>query len=79
MDKEIARKEGLRRTLDYMCQQLEQLAILDVIPDDLEQREFVIGRALDVRSAAMLYLALNIKHDATFWGIPGTMFSQTLP
>jgi hypothetical protein len=31
-----------------MCQQLEQLAILDILPDDLEQREFVINRALDV-------------------------------
>ena len=54
-----------------MCQQLEQLAILDDLPDDLEQREFVINRALDVRSASMLYLAINIRHDSTSLGIPG--------
>ena len=56
-----------------MCQQLEQLAILDILPDDLEQREFVINRALDVRSAAMLFLATNIRHDSTFLGIPGIL------
>ena len=46
--------------MDYMSQQMEQLMILDVLPDDLEQREFVINRAFDVRSATMLFLALNI-------------------
>jgi hypothetical protein len=39
----------------------------------LEQREFVINRALDVRSATMLFLALNIRHDSTFLGIPGIL------
>jgi hypothetical protein len=61
-----------------MCQQLEQLAILDILPDDLEQREFVINRALDVRSATMLFLALNIRHDSTFLGVPGILLFRTL-
>lgn len=56
-----------------MSQQMEQLAVLDVLPEDLEQREFVINRALDVRSATMLFLALNIRHDSTFLGIPGIL------
>jgi len=64
--------------LDYLCQQLEQLAILDIIPEDLEQRDFVINRALDVRSAAMLFLAMNIRHDSTFLGIPGMFFLSML-
>ena len=54
-----------------MSQQLEQLAILDVLPEDLEQRDFVINRAMDVRSACMLYLAICIRHDSTSFGIPG--------
>jgi len=61
-----------------MCQQLEQLAILDILPDDLAQREFVINRALDVRSATMLFLALNIRHDSTFLGIPGIPLIQSV-
>jgi hypothetical protein len=78
-DKEVARKQGLTDTLDYMCQQLEQLDILDILPQDLEQRQIVINRALDVRSASMLFLALNIRHDSTFLGIPGNLqFGATL-
>jgi hypothetical protein len=46
-------------TLDFMSQQLE---ILSVLPDDLEQRQSVINRALDVRSASMVYLAVSIRH-----------------
>jgi hypothetical protein len=61
-----------------MCQQLEQLAILDILPDDLEQRDFVITRALDVRSATMLFLAMNIRHDSTFLGIPGMLLFRAL-
>jgi len=61
-----------------MCQQLEQLVILDILPDDLEQRDFVINRALDVRSATMLFLAMNIRHDSTFLGIPGMLLFRAL-
>jgi hypothetical protein len=68
---EIARKEAFGRTLDHICQQLEQLAILDVLPNDLEQRDVIINRALDVRSAAMLFLAIAIRYEATSFGIPG--------
>ena len=60
------------RTLDYICQQLEQLTIVRELSNDLARREFVINRALDVRSAIMLFLALNINHDSTFLAIPGT-------
>ena len=45
---------------------------MKLLPDELEQREFVVNRALDVRSAAMMYLAVSIRHDATPLGTPGT-------
>ena len=70
-DREISRKKELGETLDHICQQLQHLAILNSLPEDLEQREFVINRALDVRSACMLYLAANIRHQSTVLGIPG--------
>ena len=46
--------------------------MMKVLPGELEQREFVVNRALDVRSGAMIYLAVSIRHDATPLGTPGT-------
>jgi hypothetical protein len=70
-DKEIGRKEELLRNLDYLSQQFAHLELVNVLPDELEQREFVVNRALDVRSASMMYLAVGIRHDATPLGTPG--------
>jgi hypothetical protein len=70
-DKEIGRKEELGRTLEYISQQLAQLETVNFLPDDLEQRDFVINRAMDVRSASMVHLALSIRHDATPLGTTG--------
>jgi len=70
-DKEIGRKEELERALEYLSQQFAYLEMVNVLPDDLEQREFVANRALDVRSAAMMYLAFMVGHDATPLGTPG--------
>ena len=72
MDKELARKEELTKSLDYICHQVGQLGIVDAIPPDLEQLDVVINRAIDVRSAAMRYLASQIHHDATRLGTTGT-------
>jgi hypothetical protein len=71
-EKEIARKNELLEVLETISQLMEQLAILEVLPDDLEQREFVCNRALDVRSASMIYLAVRIRHHSIRGGIPGT-------
>lgn len=48
---------------------------MSVLPGDLKEREFVINRAMDVRSASMKYLAVSIRHDATRFGTPGTGLS----
>ena len=36
--------------MEYIRQQLAQLDVVNRVPDDLEQRDFVINRAMDVRS-----------------------------
>jgi hypothetical protein len=78
-EKEVARKEELGKTLEYMYQRLEQLDILDSLPDDLgDSLESVINRALDVRSASMLYLAVNIRHEVTPLGSIGRMSSDVM-
>jgi hypothetical protein len=70
-DKEIGRKKELGRTLEYLSQQFAHLELVNVLPSDLEQREFVVNRALDVRSASMKYLAVSIRHNETSLGTPG--------
>ena len=57
--------------MEYLSQQFAHLEMMNVLPDDLEQRDLVVNRALDVRSAAMMYLAVRIRHDATTLGTPG--------
>ena len=60
--------------LNFMYQQLEQLEILDILPEDIGQRESVVNCAIDVRSASMIYLAVNIRHQATPLGDVGKSF-----
>jgi len=72
VDKELARKDELTKSLDYICHQVGQLDVVDSIPPDVEQLDAVVNRAIDVRSAAMRYLASQIHHDATKLGTTGT-------
>src|SRR5271155_303377 len=58
--------------LDFMVQQLNRLSIVESMPKDVDSA-MVINRALDVRSACMVYLALNIRHEATPLGTVGIM------
>ena len=59
-------------SLDYLCYQIGQLDI--DLPQDLDYRHVVVNRAMDVRSAVMLFLASHIKHDATVFGTAGIFF-----
>src|SRR5208282_6039759 len=61
-EKELARKNDFNITLDFIYQQLEQFKIIDNIPENLEQRDSLLNRVLDVRSACMQYLTMNIRH-----------------
>ena len=58
-------------TLDYISQQFAQLSVLAALPSDIEEREFIVNRALDVRSAAMLHLAISIRYDSAPLGTLG--------
>jgi hypothetical protein len=71
-DKEIERKEGLEKILEDLSQTFARLAVINDLPEDLKQREFVVNCALDVCSASMAYLAINVKHDSTVGGTAGT-------
>lgn len=57
--------------MEYLSQQFALLEMVNGLPEDVEQCDFVINRALDVRSASMMYLAIMIRHDSTKFGISG--------
>jgi len=54
-----------------MYQQSQQLAIIEVLPDDIEYTETLTNRALDVRTASMVFLAVHICHNKTPLGTLG--------
>ena len=69
----MGRKKEVTDTLDYMSQQLGHLKIVKSIPSDIdkEDRDRLANRAMDVRSACLLYLAVQLRHDATWLGTVG--------
>ena len=74
-DQEIARKAEILKTLDYLCQQLGELDVTNILPDEVERHDVVINRAIDVRIACMRYLASHISHDATRLGTIGNILA----
>jgi hypothetical protein len=72
-------KAEITQTLDYLCQQLGELDVTTILPDDIERRDVVINRAIDVRTACMRYLTSNIRHDATPLGTIGKCLAFWLP
>ena len=61
--------------MEYICQQFGHLKIVKAVPADLEQHVQIrlTNRAMDVRSACILYLAAQIKHDKVWLGTIGNI------
>jgi hypothetical protein len=76
IEKELSIKNSIRDAFETILQLMEQLLVLDVLPEDLGQRKLVTNRALDMRSASMVYLAVIIKHHSRLGGIPGNVLAQ---
>jgi hypothetical protein len=73
IEKELVVKNHIQDAFETIFQLMEQLQVFDVLPEDLSQRDFVTNRALDMRSASMLYLAVIIRHHSRRGGIPGSI------
>jgi hypothetical protein len=54
-----------------MRNQVGQLDVVDAIPLDIKSRDSIINRAMDVRSACMMYLGVHLKHEANRLGLMG--------
>jgi len=74
---EIANESRFPDILEDITQLMTQLAGLKALPDDLEDRDFICNRALDVRSASMVYIAVCIRHYGRRGGIPGIFWPPT--
>lgn len=42
------------------------------LPDDVVPTDDLVNRAMDVRSAALKYIAVHIRHESQYFGIAGT-------
>jgi hypothetical protein len=61
------------QSMDYICQQFGHLKIVKSVPSDIRQDDRIrlANRAMDVRSACIVYLAAQLKHDKAWLGIVG--------
>ena len=59
--------------LNYICQQLEQLKIVNEIPesDCLIHSHSVINRATDVLTTVFQYLNIRIRRESNYLGVLG--------
>jgi len=72
-DREVGRREEVEKKLDYISQQLERLKITEQLPENTNvPSDALINRAIDVRSASMLFLAAHIRHESDHLGIIDT-------
>jgi len=71
-DREIARREEIENTLDYISRQLGQLQITKRLPTVNVPSQALINSAMDVRSAVMRYLAVQIRGQSNALGWTGT-------
>jgi hypothetical protein len=63
-DKEVSRKEEISKALEVIRNLVGQLDVVESIPTDVERRQSIINRAMDVRSACMSYLGAQLNHQA---------------
>lgn len=70
---EVGRGAEIEETLDYVYRQLGQLRIIADLPKSHVPTEPVLNSALDVKSAVMMYVAVNLSHQCNRFGIAGIL------
>ena len=70
-DREISRRKEIETQLDFISRQLGQLQIITALPATTVPSHTLVNSAMDVRSAVMGYLAVQIRHESIALGIVG--------
>ena len=71
VDREVERKNEIGNVLGYIHRQLGQLKVVDSLPDSGVPPTALINRSLDVKSAALTYIAIHICHESGRLGTLG--------
>jgi hypothetical protein len=71
VDREVSRKNEIGLALDYINRQLGQLKVITELPDSGVPPITLINRAVDVKSAALTYIAVRIHHQSGRFGTLG--------
>lgn len=70
-EKEITRRDTIGNKLDYISRQLGQLEIVQTLPQVSIETVQLENRAIDVLSAVLTFLAVNIKSESAKLGVIG--------
>jgi len=70
-EKELTRRDAIERKLDYISRHLEQIEIAQKLPEAFTQSIQLENRAIDVLSASLIFLAVNINHELGNLGMIG--------
>jgi len=70
-DKELTRRDAIGRKLDYISRHLEQIEIVKQLPDTDIRSVQLEDRAMDVLSASLTFLAVNINYELGNLGMIG--------
>jgi hypothetical protein len=58
---------------EYISRQLAQLEIVKNLPDADVSSDHLVNRAMDVLSASLMYMAIQIRHEAGYFGVAGKL------
>jgi len=70
-DGEIARRRDVEKALEFIHRQLQQLEVINELPDTDVRPIALINRAVDVESAVMTFIAVHIRHEGNRLGLIG--------
>jgi hypothetical protein len=67
----MSRRTVVQKTVEYICQQVGQLKIVENLPEANIRPDQLINRATDVLSASLNYLAVYIRREPGLFGVLG--------
>jgi hypothetical protein len=72
-DNELDRRNSMGERFEYISRQLAQLEIVKNLPDADVSSDHLVNRAMDVLSASLMYMAIQIRHEAGYFGVAGKL------
>jgi hypothetical protein len=73
-DNELDRRDWGAK-LEYISLQLAQLEIVKEFRDVDVNSDYLVNRAMDVLSASLMYMAIQIRHEAGCFGVLGELYN----